>query len=379
MPSPVWQTARLWLLRLGYYKLQRPKEKADDWVWLGDHTIQLGSEKCLVLLGVRLSTLPRDGSGLKYEDVEPIDLFPVTKSNGEIVHAQLTETVKKTGAPRQIITDHGSDLKTGVEKFCGEHKDTYYVYDITHKIATILKRELKDNESWNGFAKLAAKTGSRVRQTELSGFAPPNQRTKARYMNVDKLLKWGYDTLYLLEQKEKLVEMKYDFERVDEKLGWLRDYREKLNDWEPLFKTVQETANFVKTTGLYKNCDIILDKILCKYPDNSTAVRVREELISFVKEQSQNIKYGETLLGSSELIESAIGKFKSLEQNQSKSGFTSMLLAFPAFLSKTTPDVIRDALEQTPTKKIYKWFKDKIGKSVQSKRKELLQLAKQRE
>ncbi len=152
LPSPVWQTGRLWLLRLGYYKLQRPKEKADDWVWLADHTVQLGKEKCLVLLGARLSALPRDGSGLKYEDVEPTDLFPVTRSNGEIVHQQLTETATKTGVPRQIITDHGSDIKSGVERFCNEHENICYTYDITHKIATILKRELKDDESWNEFA-----------------------------------------------------------------------------------------------------------------------------------------------------------------------------------------------------------------------------------
>jgi len=36
----------------------------------------------------------------------------------------------------------------------------------------------------------------------------------------------------------------------------------------------------------------------------------------------------ELLLGSSEVIESAIGKFKTLERDQVKSGFRSMLLPF---------------------------------------------------
>lgn len=34
---PQWHTGRLWLLRLGCYELTRPKEKADDWVWIVDH------------------------------------------------------------------------------------------------------------------------------------------------------------------------------------------------------------------------------------------------------------------------------------------------------------------------------------------------------
>jgi hypothetical protein len=35
--------------------LSRPKEQADDWVWIIDHTIQIGPLKCLVVVGARLS------------------------------------------------------------------------------------------------------------------------------------------------------------------------------------------------------------------------------------------------------------------------------------------------------------------------------------
>jgi len=49
LSMPAWSTGRLWLLRLGYYKLTRGKEFAEDWVWIIDHTVQLGSEKCLVI------------------------------------------------------------------------------------------------------------------------------------------------------------------------------------------------------------------------------------------------------------------------------------------------------------------------------------------
>jgi hypothetical protein len=58
-PVPSWYSGRLWLLRLGYYKLYREKEHADDWIWIVDHIVQLGSEKCLVILGIRQSNLPQ--------------------------------------------------------------------------------------------------------------------------------------------------------------------------------------------------------------------------------------------------------------------------------------------------------------------------------
>jgi hypothetical protein len=76
---PCWFSVRSWLLRVGYYKLMRTKTIADDWCWIMDHTIQLGKTKCLLILGIRLSELPK-GRSLQYQDLEPIDLLPVETS-----------------------------------------------------------------------------------------------------------------------------------------------------------------------------------------------------------------------------------------------------------------------------------------------------------
>jgi len=53
--TPAWSSGRLWLLRLGYDKLSRPKAQADDGVWMVAQTVQMGQEKCFVIVGVRLS------------------------------------------------------------------------------------------------------------------------------------------------------------------------------------------------------------------------------------------------------------------------------------------------------------------------------------
>ena len=73
------------------YKLTRNKQIANDWVWIIDHTVQLGNEKCLVIVGLRLATLPPIGNCLSHQDIEPIALLPVTQSNGPIVLQQLSE------------------------------------------------------------------------------------------------------------------------------------------------------------------------------------------------------------------------------------------------------------------------------------------------
>ena len=55
---PHYTTCRAWLQRIGLFQLQRPKDMADDCFWIVDHTVQIGQEKCLVILGLRLRDMP---------------------------------------------------------------------------------------------------------------------------------------------------------------------------------------------------------------------------------------------------------------------------------------------------------------------------------
>ena len=106
---------------------------------------------------------------------------------------------------------------------------------------------------------------------------------------------------------------------------------------------------------------------------------MREELSTFIKTESKKAKPQERLLGSSEVIESVFGKLKFLEKDQSKSGFTVLLLGLAASVSETTLDVVQKALASVPTKKVFQWFKDHVGQSVQSKRKEVKKIARKAE
>ncbi len=369
---PQWHTGRLWLLRLGYYKLTRPKEQADDWVWIVDHTVQIGVEKCFVILGVRLSDLPLTGQCLSHRDVELIALLPVEKSNKDVVYRQLEANVEKTGVPRSIVGDHGSDLKAGVEKFCQEHPETCFIYDIKHKTATVLKRELARDETWLEFTRLAAQTKKRVQQTSLAYLTPPNQRTKARYMNVDVLVRWGQDMLAFLNRRQLEESTQFDSEQIQEKLGWITRFRQALKEWGELLQLTIVTEDFVRRRGLYRNAQLKLAEQLQDMAHTDRTKRVRTELVAFVAQESAKACPEERLLGSSEVIESVLGKLKRLEQDQAKSGFTGLLLSVGAMVSSTTSDVILKALESVPTKKVLTWCKETLGRSVQARRQRAL-------
>ena len=98
--------------------------------------------------------------------------------------------------------------------------------------------------------------------------------------------------------------------------------------------------------------------------------------MAFVTEQEAKVRPGEHLLGSSEVIESVFGKMKRLEQDQSKNGFTGLLLGLSALVSTTTNAVIQMALETVPTKQVEYWCQETLGQTVQSKRRQVFASAK---
>ena len=375
---PSWSAGRLWLLRIGLYKIERPRTIADDWIWIIDHTVQLGNEKCMVILGVRESSLPDCELHLKHEDVEPLALFPVEKSNGEVVFQQLEETIEKTGVPKQIVMDHGPDVKSGAEKFC-EKYGIMDAYDIKHKGANILKRELKDVSDWENFSTQAGKTSKKVQQTKFADMAPPYQRSKARYMNLDKLVKWGAKTLVRLDIEKRELGNEFESCEMKNKFGWVYEYREQLQNWKSLVDIVDTAVCFVNFTGLYKGMDVDLRDQLDELPCHPRFAGVKDELVEFAQAQQSSLGDGDRLLGSSEIIESVFGKYKRLQDDQIKGGFTGMLLGLAASVSDLNVETVKNAIDSIPTKKVWRWIQDNVGKSVHARRKEFNKIVKKEE
>jgi hypothetical protein len=374
---PSWFAGRLWLLRLGYYKLMRSKVQAKDWVWIVDHTVQLGDDKCLVILGARLCDMASSADCISHADVEPIELVPVKKSNGEVVYQQLEQAIAKTGVPRAILSDHGTDLNAGVEKFCQQHPDTSAFYDIKHKTAALLKREFNQDPDWNRFTQLATQTKLKVQQTALAALSPPNQKTKARYMNVDILVHWAQKMLAFLDTPDAVRKPIFDAKTVEEQLGWVRSFRSQLKDWGELFEMLTAAESFIRHKGLYQGIHQELKAYLLPLQAQTERTqRLRRELMTFVAEQEAKVRPGERLFGSSEVIESVFGKMKRLEQDQSKNGFTGLLLGLGALVSTTSNAVIQTALETVSTKQVELWCQKMLGQTVQSKRRQALAVAR---
>jgi hypothetical protein len=316
-----------------------------------------------------LSTLPAGGEYLTHADVEPIAIYPVTQSNGEIVYQQLEEARKHTGVPREILSDQGSDLHKGIRQFCQAHPETSFIYDIKHKGAAVLKRELGTTPPWQEFWRLAGQSTQRVQQTALAALAPPRQRRKGRYMNVGERVAWGVRMWQYLEEESPRQE--WDRQRVEAAVGWVRQYRHEVEHWRQGVEVGTITEQFVKTHGVSASGAPQLQHRLAAAGTLPRTQQLCADFVQFVTEEGAKANAGERLVGSSEVIESLFGKWKRLEGEQARSGLTGLVLALGALVAPTTATVIKQALTTVPTKTVLTWCREKLGKTVQATRRAL--------
>jgi hypothetical protein len=371
--TPTYNAGQMWLLRVGLFELLRPKEAADDWVWIADHSIKIGVQRCLLVVAVRLSTWEAERRPLEHQDLRFIALEPVKKSDGAIVYQQLTKMSETTGiVPRSIVSDEGTDLKGGVEAFCADHESTVRTLDIAHQTAKLVKHELEKDDRWAEFNGQCGLAKQRLAQTPLAHLLPPTPRSKARYMNLDELATWGRRVLHYLDNPVAVGGQAVDRAALQAKLGWLADHRAALEEWRQMMETVGAARNYVRTEGYHRRAAPELRPLVATPAQTPMSRRVAAKLLRFVRLQSAVAREGERLIGSSECIESLIGKGKRLEGQQSKSGFTKMVLAMAAAVNRHTTDSISQALAQVKTKDVLAWCKEHLGVSVQSQRRQAL-------
>jgi hypothetical protein len=356
------------MLRVGLFELIRPQETADDWVWMMDHTMQLGPYKCLVIVGLRLCTWLSDRRPLTHEDVTLLNLMPMEHATGEAVFEQLQTTVARTGVPRAVLSDEGTDLKRAMELFRKIHPKTLRRLDFKHKNALLLKQRLQHDRHWQEFVSAANRMKLGTTQTALAFLNPPSLKTKARYMNLDTLVQWGQKALAYLDDPPNPEEFTVDQQQVREKLHWLRAYRRSLRTWSEWLTIIRTAEEHVHTTGYHRRLRCELRKKLQPLATTSSSRKLLKDIQGFLRPQVAGLRQDERQIASTEVLESIIGKYKRLQASHSQGGMTSLLLSIGAFVGKKYPELLQQALKSVRTTDIDEWRRKHLGLTIQSQR-----------
>ena len=94
----------LWVKKIGYFQLQLPKEKANDWIIIVDESIGIGQEKVLVVLGIRRSKIDFSRP-LKVQDMIPVLVKSKEKWSGADIAEELEHVKHMLGTVIYAVTD----------------------------------------------------------------------------------------------------------------------------------------------------------------------------------------------------------------------------------------------------------------------------------
>lgn len=351
--APSIETCIQWEMKLGLHKLTRPKVAADDWVWIMDHVVNKGIHKCFLVLGVRMSVLEeRKDLTLRREDLEPLGVVPMRVSNGKLVAEELENIVTATGgqAPLAILKDQGSDLRCGGRDFCEVHPEVIDIHDVPHKIACIYKRILEEDEDWDRFTKECDNFKKKVQLTQNAHLAPPSQRSKARYQNIDILVDWAVKWLPYCEMNKELI--------------WLKRYVNHLTEWCQLVDAGRDVRDVVRREGISRGGYELISERLLKIVTSPRAEQFACDILDFLEEEGEKVPEGRRVLGSSEIIESVFGVHKNVSSRGPKPMGRLVLSMASRVAEEPSEKLIFDAFERIQEKTVDNWIAQAFSKGT---------------
>jgi len=256
-------------------------------------------------------------------------------------------------------------------------QNTIVLGDFKHYAANVLKKIVGRDERFSQFSTQLGRTRSAIQQTELAHLTPPGPKPKARFMNLQPTLRWAKMVSWQLSHPRSEGRRNITAQRMNEKLGWLREYRDDIHRWHACQQVVSASSTFINEQGLFPGAARQLRDHLRTVrngdddggaKETKAGRQVTASLLRFVRRSEAQLAAGQRLPMSTEILESSFGLFKQLERQHSKGGFTSLLAAYGCLLHASTPESIRRDFAQVSVKGMRDWVSAKLGKTLASKR-----------
>lgn len=370
---PSHDSMRLWSGRVGIARLQTDHEAADDWLWMSDHSNQIGTEKVLTILGIRTVDLPPPGETLSRAKLKTLAVVPGEQWKRDDVRREYERLAGRMGPPRFLLTDGAVELHETADVLEKAGKKPVVLRDMKHFAANTFEKLIGKTDRFTDYLSKLGRTRCQIQQTELSHFAPPSPKTKSRFMNLGPVLRWGEMISYHLGHAHSNSRQGVTAARINEKLGWVREYRKDLASWNRCQGVMQLSLKFINTMGLHRGSAAelrqLLDEQRGSWPEVCETSRLMaEELVEFVRVSGACLKAGERTWLSTENLESSFAAFKCLERQHSKGGFTSLIAALPMLLTTLSPELVRASLSSVSVAQLKAWVSANLGPTVSSRR-----------
>ena len=427
---PDHSTVQNWTQRLGLFLLNQPVVRRDDWVFVLDHFLERGVTKCLVILGIPHSELAKCGYSPSHKSMQLLALEVVEHSTGEKVLESLEKLSQQVGKPVQIVTDHGSDLRKGIGLFCETRPETIHTYDISHRLAGLLKAEVEADPFWQDFQTRCNQLRTQLQQTEWDFLMPPAKRTKGRFMAMERI-EWVLNLLayeergdfsqlppayslnwecrqaigrqFGLEAQRAVVSLGSEDRftdpeslrreiagligteapltdefwaladerrrRFNERFGKLLEHRQAYAPYAQLLTLIKSSQTLLKKEGLHADsAEDLAKRFRALNIIDERAHRFRDKILSAVAEEAEKLPTEHIGLASSDICESVIGKEKLFSKKSPLQEIGKSILMIPVFLTNITAQLVRTGMESVRTHDLKEWAQNTFGDSAITKR-----------
>jgi hypothetical protein len=362
---PHFTTGIGWALRLGLHCLQQAQHALDEkWVCIADFTIQIGCKKALIVLRVPVSALSQ-GKALTLKQVDVIGLSLAQTWTGEIVKTSLVSLFERCGWPSQVVSDGGSDIKKGIADALLEATNgACWINDVSHFVANALKHYYAKLALFQQFQSLCTRIRQRLQQTKFAFLLPPKARAKGRFLSVSRQAQWGLQSLAYLEAQER--EASPEAQALAHALRGLKSFKLFLMTFERNTTCLNQVMKIVKTQGLSVESIQACQETLCDLPARSA---IRKEVSHYLQQYVPVVESSESpLLGSSDVIESLIGKAKQRLEANGRSELNKSILLIPCLCGELSQDLVAEALSTVGVQDVTTWVSENVGETIQSKR-----------
>ena len=166
-------------------------------IWMIDMSIGLGTGKILNVLALNAHHHQLSPVAPGLQDVHCMAVSVADSWTGESIAAFLERLIASAGRPAAYLKDGGTDLHKAIRLLDEQGLGSPCIDDISHVIANLLKWWYQDQPIFETFLSACGGVSGKLKQTVLACLAPPKVQTKARFMNVHRLIRWADQLLRL--------------------------------------------------------------------------------------------------------------------------------------------------------------------------------------
>jgi transposase-like protein len=301
--QPSHTTVRHWVLRCGLYLLEHTKAKSGTYVAIIDESIQVGKEKLLLLLGVKLSEDHSHSAPLTMAETEVLGMEVQQSWNSQEIADFITQRLghHKDIVIKYIISDRGTNLLAALRIL-----DITHVSDCSHMLMNAIKKLFCDDKA---LSKLCSQI-SQLRQyyllTDLGFLLPPTLRNKDRFLQIFTLVDWA----------DRIDSYWNNLSRTQRRpLGFLKQFEPLLRCLRQVRDLIAMTAKILKSAGLSPISRQLWESNLSQYRKGKKmtkqALALIESIRSYFDQHQQLILDHQRLLCCSDVIESSFGHYKN--------------------------------------------------------------------